>query len=693
MFSRYLVESLQRSYLISERAQLKTLDNASKETTPFNQIFGGYMRQDVTCLRCKYVSTTFQHFMDLLLDIRQVSNIEDALKMHFRQEKIGGNGENADSMYKCEKCHIKVPAKKQSLIERPPAVLCIQLKRFSLLGGKISKSVQLSRTIDMAQFVNPAANGSGGEVQYKLVSMITHVGQSPNCGHYTAIGEAAGGQFFQFDDSSVRPISVGQAMNTASYVVFYEMTKASWDRRLNPGTATTSAPSPSPSTSNGHQNGNKASLPHVAPKVIPQPTTVQNFKPRLISSISSHATPVVNRFGVVAANIKKTVVSLATNGHQTPAPKTNLVPYDDDSDSEAATTAKSSEVVKVTPPPPPPQPKQTPPAANGNPFVPRSVTVNALKREQELKPVLPPASKPLLPSPNSSTDSSSASIETRKSASGNWTVTDVDHHNPSIASDGSCGSTSGTWKVTSTKPNEVKTAASPWTPLASKGSPVEPSTTTVSEKGIVSNGGTTNGNGHAADNGHIKNEPEVKQADQQQQPRLVREAFEPSIFSTARKRGSVDDSDADDYDAEFDRGRTKKVRKAITAPTSDASDRSNPFQSAQNHQYQKRSGDHSESNSSRHHHQSWNNSSSRFHQDHSRSRSFDQDRGRRHSFGGNDFRDSHHHGGGGGNKYNHRQEQPHHHHKSKPGFNHSFSANRRDDYGGNRNNSFRYNRR
>ena len=70
-FSRYLIESLQKSYLISKKVP-KNIDNYSKETTPFNQIFGGYMRQDVTCLRCKYVSTTFQHFMDLLLDIRYV---------------------------------------------------------------------------------------------------------------------------------------------------------------------------------------------------------------------------------------------------------------------------------------------------------------------------------------------------------------------------------------------------------------------------------------------------------------------------------------------------------------------------------------------------------------------------------------------------------------------------------------------
>ena len=69
LFSRYLIESLQKSYLISRKLP-KTVDNQTKETTPFNQIFGGYMRQDVVCLRCKHISTTIEHFKDLLLDIR-----------------------------------------------------------------------------------------------------------------------------------------------------------------------------------------------------------------------------------------------------------------------------------------------------------------------------------------------------------------------------------------------------------------------------------------------------------------------------------------------------------------------------------------------------------------------------------------------------------------------------------------------
>ena len=108
---RYLIESLQRSYLNTVPGG-KQLDVVSKETSPFNQIFGGYMRQEVTCLRCKHVSTTFQHMMDILVDIRQASNIEEAMQNYFRQEKLGQVGDEA-SLYKCEKCKIKVSAKRR----------------------------------------------------------------------------------------------------------------------------------------------------------------------------------------------------------------------------------------------------------------------------------------------------------------------------------------------------------------------------------------------------------------------------------------------------------------------------------------------------------------------------------------------------------------------------------------------------
>lgn len=38
------------------------LDQYSKETTPLNQILGGYLRSTVRCLACQHLSTTYQHF-------------------------------------------------------------------------------------------------------------------------------------------------------------------------------------------------------------------------------------------------------------------------------------------------------------------------------------------------------------------------------------------------------------------------------------------------------------------------------------------------------------------------------------------------------------------------------------------------------------------------------------------------------
>ena len=74
--------------------------------------------------------------------------------------------------------------------------------------------------------------------------MINHVGPSPNCGHYTSIAEAPNGNFYKwldfhhntldlrlallrFDDASVSPTSLQNALNTSAYVIFYEMVKTS----------------------------------------------------------------------------------------------------------------------------------------------------------------------------------------------------------------------------------------------------------------------------------------------------------------------------------------------------------------------------------------------------------------------------------------------------------------------------------
>ena len=86
---------------------------------------------------CRYVSTTFSHFQDLVLDIRAVNSVDEALNLHFRKETL-----DSDNAYKCERCHKKVPATKRHLIERAPHVLLLQLKRYvheDLRGNSVNR--------------------------------------------------------------------------------------------------------------------------------------------------------------------------------------------------------------------------------------------------------------------------------------------------------------------------------------------------------------------------------------------------------------------------------------------------------------------------------------------------------------------------------------------------------------------------
>ncbi|XP_034192188.1 ubiquitin specific peptidase 36 [Osmia lignaria lignaria] len=214
-FLRYLLEGMEKAYLARHKAS--KLDSYSKETTPINQIFGGYIRTEVKCLQCRHVSTTFQHFQDLLVDIRKANTLDEALTSYFSREQLDNND------YKCEACKKRVPATKQFSLERPPKVLCVQLKRFSVLGGKISKHIGFKQTIDMGPYLWREPGEAVQPLTYKLMSIVTHMGPSVNCGHYTAVAKVSTGQYYSFDDSCVRPISLNNVLSTNAYIMIFEM--------------------------------------------------------------------------------------------------------------------------------------------------------------------------------------------------------------------------------------------------------------------------------------------------------------------------------------------------------------------------------------------------------------------------------------------------------------------------------------
>lgn len=209
---------MEKSFLNRFKSQpgFKEMDQHSKETTPLNQILGGYLRSTVTCLACKHESITFQHFEDLSLDISRVSTLNDALGGYFARENLEECG------YKCEACKKKVSATKRFSLERAPAVLCIQLKRFNVMGHKIGKQIQIIQNLDLSKHLAKAGDPNQN-CYYKLVSLVTHLGGSASGGHYTAIGLAPNGNYYHFDDSYVSSISTESVLKTNAYVLFYEL--------------------------------------------------------------------------------------------------------------------------------------------------------------------------------------------------------------------------------------------------------------------------------------------------------------------------------------------------------------------------------------------------------------------------------------------------------------------------------------
>ncbi|KAH8415659.1 hypothetical protein KR222_007644 [Zaprionus bogoriensis] len=219
-FLRFLVEAMEKAYLMRFR-NYKELDQLVKETTPLSQIFGGYLRSEVRCLSCNHVSITFQHFQDLLLDIRKADTLEEAFDGYFSRERLEDMG------YKCEGCKKKVSATKQFSLERAPITLCIQLKRFSMMGNKLTKQISFKPRIDLSRFAARSPAAAAQPFSYRLVSMVTHLGVSQHCGHYTAIGLTEAGSYYNFDDSCVRPIAMQSVCNTNAYIMFYELDVAS----------------------------------------------------------------------------------------------------------------------------------------------------------------------------------------------------------------------------------------------------------------------------------------------------------------------------------------------------------------------------------------------------------------------------------------------------------------------------------
>ena len=151
---------------------------------------------------------------------------------------------------RCEACRQLTRAKKCFRVAVAPRVLTIHLKRFSFDAGggpvKISSHVGFAPTLDLAPFMVGAGTDGYGPCLYRLCAVLVHEGSSTHSGHYFAYARSMalgsqseggggssmlppggphlsdGGQWWLFNDSSVRRVGEGEALNASAYILLYE---------------------------------------------------------------------------------------------------------------------------------------------------------------------------------------------------------------------------------------------------------------------------------------------------------------------------------------------------------------------------------------------------------------------------------------------------------------------------------------
>uniref|UniRef100_T1IR82 Ubiquitin carboxyl-terminal hydrolase n=1 Tax=Strigamia maritima TaxID=126957 RepID=T1IR82_STRMM len=213
-FLRYIMESMIKSSLKGYSSS--SLDRISLETTVVNHIFGGYHRSQVICLKCKSKSDTYEHFMDLILDIKTVPSLEKAMEKFVQAELLDN-----DNAYMCPRCLKKCPAQKRFSIHRAPNIATFQLKRFDynrMMGGKISKNITFPEKLDMRSYMSQT---QGPPVKYQLYAVLVHQGASCSSGHYFCFVRNSNNLWYCMDDCRIRQVSLNIVLSQQAYLLFY----------------------------------------------------------------------------------------------------------------------------------------------------------------------------------------------------------------------------------------------------------------------------------------------------------------------------------------------------------------------------------------------------------------------------------------------------------------------------------------
>lgn len=183
--------------------------------------FQGYLKNSLQCLHCGFTKTTCDPIMDLSLEIKNISTLDECLSHFQRKEEL------SDFHYECESCKQKKGVIKKLTLHKCPNVLVLQLKRFEhLMNGqsiKLNDKVAFPLSLNLKSHLKHSEGldeTSVPNIAYDLLSVVSHHG-TVDQGHYTSVCRTGDNQWFKFNDSMVTSISEEQVLQEQAYLLFY----------------------------------------------------------------------------------------------------------------------------------------------------------------------------------------------------------------------------------------------------------------------------------------------------------------------------------------------------------------------------------------------------------------------------------------------------------------------------------------
>ncbi|ORM41792.1 Ubiquitin carboxyl-terminal hydrolase 3 [Babesia sp. Xinjiang] len=230
--------------LQEERERIKKADEAWEKYVPrklkkpgrtwLSRLVEGRLSFETTCHECDRENNVVEPFLTISVDIFDGCHVAECLERYCEREILSGSNQ-----YFCENCGHHTNATRRTVFDQLPPIFVVHLKRFTYLDSR--ETCEINKYFDnfcRVQYlvisdrsIELKSKAQDSAVAYDLFAVVSHVGTSPNYGHYVATTEVDGHWYRCDDDTATMVCNVSAELgdeytygNPDSYILFYRMT-------------------------------------------------------------------------------------------------------------------------------------------------------------------------------------------------------------------------------------------------------------------------------------------------------------------------------------------------------------------------------------------------------------------------------------------------------------------------------------